>query len=262
MALRKFKGRSHRKSKGRAHRKSKSHTIQRGSGSGCRANANADWRNVDNMSNIKQTGGSPQSEIVMDESMQGGVMFDYINSPRICQNGYNGGSTGPMCQGGGSSTSDMVMNNLSDNAVPMQYQPSPKVIGNMDSLNLYQTTGGGKTNSSNKPKMGGGGSKMQRGQGNQREQRGGSKKQRGGSKKQRGGSKKQHGGGSDWIMSNYSQGNINAPGQPNSWVGNFGSSQSTGRDMLMNPSSMGLAGSGFPMGSLEGANVSMTGAPI
>jgi hypothetical protein len=205
------------------------------------------------MSNIKQTGGSPQSEIVMDESMQGGVMFDYINSPRICQNGYSGGGTGPMCQGGGSATSDMVMNNVSDNAIPMQYQPSPKAIGNMDSLNLYQTTGGGKTSSSNKPKMGGGGSKKQHG---------GSKKQRGRSKKQRGGSKKQRGGGSDWIMSNYSQGNINAPGQPNSWVSNFGSSQSTGRNMLMNPSSMGLAGSGFPMGSLEGANVSMTGAPI
>jgi len=30
----------------------------------------------------------------------------------------------------------------------------------------------------------------------------------------------------------------------------------------MNPSTMGLAGSGYPMGSLEGANIGRVGAPI
>ena len=201
-------------------------------GSGCKANGN--WRNINNMANIAgaQKGGSPQSEIVMDNSKQSGVVYDYINNPRIRQPGYDDAFANPMYQGGGSQTSDMVMQNLPDDAKTMQYLPASKAIGNMNSLNLYQTTGGGSKSGPTNPKMKGGASQKQRG------------------------------GGSDWIMSNYSQGNINAPGQPSSWVGQFSASSGSGRDMLMNPSSMGLAGSGYPMGSLEGANVSMTGAPI
>jgi len=36
----------------------------------------------------------------------------------------------------------------------------------------------------------------------------------------------------------------------------------TGSDMLMNPPNLGLAGSGSPMGSLEGANVRQIGSPF
>ncbi len=196
---------------------------------------------------------------------------------------------------GGSLASDMVMQNLSEDSQTKKYLSENKVEANMSSLNLYQTTGGGS------PKKLSGGSRKRRSNRNKRtkkssKQRGGyskgkamkggnpkkmtggsncnSKKMNGGNpKKMAGGfskgkamkggyTKKQMGGGSDWIMSNYSQGNINAPAQPLSWTNQFSNSQPSDRDMLMNPPTLGLAGSGYPMGSLEGANVRMTGAPL
>jgi hypothetical protein len=63
-------------------------------------------------------------------------------------------------------------------------------------------------------------------------------------------------------MSQYSLGPNNNPEQPGSWVGQFSRSAATGRNDYMNPSTLGLAGSGYPMSSLEGANVSRIGAPI
>ena len=68
-------------------------------------------------------------------------------------------------------------------------------------------------------------------------------------------------GGSDWISSQYSLGSINGNSM-NENTGDFSASQGVTRDILMNPPTMGLAGSGYPMGSLEGANVNSTGAPL
>ena len=219
---------------------------QRGSGCGCSGGSGSgssaggsgsNWRNVD--IDGPQKGGSPQSELVMNDSMQSGVLTDYINSPRIRQPGYSDGFDSPMCQGGGSMASDMVMNNLPNNATTSQYQPEPKVIGDINSLKLYQTTGGAR-----------------------RSRRSKRSSKRSTSSKHKSKSSTQRGGGSDWIMSNYSQGSINAPAQPGSWTGQFGTSQPSSRDMLMNPPTLGLAGSGSPIGSLEGANVRMIGSPL
>ena len=66
---------------------------------------------------------------------------------------------------------------------------------------------------------------------------------------------------SDWISSQYSLGNINAAGMNNSNA-EFSASQGVERNVLMNPPTLGLAGSGYPMGSLEGANVNSVGAPL
>jgi hypothetical protein len=67
--------------------------------------------------------------------------------------------------------------------------------------------------------------------------------------------------GSAWISSQYSLGNINSPGMDSSSK-DFSASQGVSRDILMNPPSMGLAGSGSAMGSLEGANVRSIGSPL
>jgi hypothetical protein len=67
-------------------------------------------------------------------------------------------------------------------------------------------------------------------------------------------------GGSDWSSSQYSQGNINAPANTD-WK-NFSAFEPSARDMLMNPPTRDLAGSGYPMGALEGANVQTVGAPV
>ena len=252
-----------------------------------------DWRNVDNMQNL--AGGSIASDLVMADTMKDPILMDHVLHPRIRQKDYDDGFPNPMCGGstksmkGGSLASDMVMDNLSLNSQTKKYLSENKVEANMASLNLYQTTGGGT------PKKLTGGSRKRRSnrknkrtqKKSRRQQRGGNplKKQCGGNplkkqmnggnplKKQTGGNVKKHmkggftkknmkGGGSDWIMSNYSQGNINAPAQPFSWTGQFGVSQPSARDILMNPPTLGLAGSGYPMGSLEGANVRMTGAPL
>lgn len=212
---------------------------------------NRDWRIIDDMKDVKsaQKGGSPQSDIVMNDSMKAGVLNDYINNPRIRQSGYDDSFASPMCQGGGSSASDMVMANMDTATDTKAYPAEPKVVGNMNSLNLYQTTGGARRRRNYK-----------RNSKNNKKNNKQSKKSKRSNK--RSNKRSQRGGASDWIMSNYSQGNINAPAQPLSWTNEFGVSQPSARDMLMNPPSLGLAGSGYPMGSLEGANVRMTGAPV
>ena len=68
-------------------------------------------------------------------------------------------------------------------------------------------------------------------------------------------------GGSAWIASQYSLGNINSAGM-NTGTGDFSVSEGVSRDTLMNPPTLGLAGSGYPMGALEGANVNSVGAPL
>jgi len=68
--------------------------------------------------------------------------------------------------------------------------------------------------------------------------------------------------GSAWIASQYSQGPINNQEMSASAVGQFSQSQATPQSILNNPPNMGLAGSGYPMTELEGANVKTTGAPL
>ena len=257
--LRKSKSRSSKK-----HNRKSNKRTQRGAGcgrgccpmcgkcGGCMCGN--DWRKIDNMTNVGgQKGGSPQSDLVMDNSMKAGVLNDYINSPRIRQAGYDDGFANPMCQGGGSSGSNMVAANMTADAMTKTYPEESKVVGNMNSLNLYQTTGGSRKHRSRNNER-----KTERKNNSKRNngKRADKKRSRRNNKRQ------QRGGASDWIMSNYSQGNINAPAQPLSWTGQFGVSQPSARDMLMNPPTLGLAGSGYPMGSLEGANVRMTGAPV
>jgi hypothetical protein len=203
-----------------------------------------------------QKGGSPASSLVMS-SYDSPVMNDYILDPR----------TGPRdntasCQSGGSTASDMVTSQLNDVSQTVNYPEGYKVNGNINSLNLYAPSGGAKKNKKR-------GNKKGSGKSNKRNSKSKSNSKR--NSKKRNSKKNNHmnkynnimkgGHASDWISSQYSLGDINGNSM-NSNTNNFSSSQGVSRDILMNPPTLGLAGSGYPMSQLEGANVHSIGAPL
>ena len=208
-----------------------------------------------------QKGGSPASSIVMsDATMNPPVMNDYAGPDRIRDSWYDPSLTAlePKCggQAGGSLSSDLVMEQLTQKPKTEPFNPAWSPKGDMNSLNLYETTGGARRRrtrrTSHKNK-----NTSRRSNSRRKSKRNNTKRN---SKLRI--SHQQRGGASDWIMSQYSLGPNNNPEQPGSWVGQFSQSAATGRNDYMNPSTLGLAGSGYPMGSLEGANVSRVGAPI
>ena len=215
-----------------------------------------------------QRGGSPASTLVMQDTMNPPVMNDYVTSPRIRESWYDDSlaSLEPRCnQMGGSPSSDLVMEQLEGVPQTKEYPDGWKVKGDMNSLNLYETTGGSrkKNNKRNKNSKG----KQAHKKSNQSKKSKKSKKNNSRSRKNKN-SKRSHrnnrtrsqrGGASDWIMSQYSLGPNNNPEASTSI---FSQSTATSRSDYMNPSSLGLAGSGYPMGALEGANVRSIGAPL
>ena len=186
------------------------------------------------------TGGSPASDLVMQSTLADPIMNDYISAPRI-----RDGSEPSGCQMGGSEASDMVMSQLPDKAQTVGYPEGFNVKGNINSLNTYLPSGGSVIKKQRKGRKSRKSLKGRKGYNNL------SKK----NKK----SKNIMRGGSDWISSQYSLGNINNPSGDTS---PFSVSQGVDRNILMNPPTLGLAGSGSPMGDLEGANVRMVGAPL
>jgi hypothetical protein len=222
---------------------------QRGGASPTRANSG---------SSCMQQGGSPASKLVMhDATVAPPVMNDYITSPRIREPGH---SNSLANLAGGSLASDLVNEQLNENATTKAYQPSWNPKGDMNSLNLYQTTGGARRKTRN--------SKSHRNKSrhtktrNHYSKKNNTRKHKSQRNRRNNRSRQQRGGGSDWIMSQYSLGPSNNPEQSASWVSQFSTSGATSRADYMNPSTMGLAGSGSPMGSLEGANVRHIGSPM
>lgn len=212
-----------------------------------------------------QKGGSPASSIVMsDATMNPPVMNDYAGPDRIRDSWYDPSLSAlePKCGGqkGGSLASDLVMEQLTQKPKTEPFDPAWSPKGDMNSLNLYETTGGArrrKTRSSSRKNN----KSSRRSRSNSRNNKS-KRKSKHNSKKNNNSKRVQRGGASDWIMSQYSLGPINNPEQPGNVVGQFSLSTATSQNELMNPRTMGLAGSGYPMGSLEGANVSRVGAPI
>ena len=147
---------------------------------------------------------------------------------------------------GGSPASEMVMSTLSDKSTTDTYPGCAKMDGNISSLELYKTTGGGKFKKHKSRKSSKSRKHNKKGRNSQKSKRM---------------SKRRNlkGGGSDWMSSQYSLGSYNAP---EASVSNFSSSAAASRNDYMNPPNLGSAGSGSPMGSLEGANVRMVGAPV
>jgi hypothetical protein len=202
-------------------------------------------------------GGSLASDIVMnDATMNPPVMNDYIVSPRIRDSWYSDALApiDPNCaaQKGGSLESDLVNEHLTSKAETKAYDPAWSPKGDMNSLNLYETTGGARRRKSHRKFSKSKKVKKSKKNLNRKSKRRNNKRS----------SMKQRGGGSDWIMSQYSLGPNNNPEQPGSWVSQFSSSIATPRADYMNPSTLGLAGSGYPMTDLEGSNVQHVGAPL
>jgi hypothetical protein len=198
----------------------------------------------------KQRGGSLASELVNQAANSPPVMNDFITSPRV--------RDGPMAddfvtQYGGSEASDMVMSNLKNSAKTNKFPEGFNVKGDISSLNTYQPSGGSRKSRGHKSRNG----RKARG----RKSRG--RKSRSSRKSYSScNSTKMKGGGSDWISSQYSLGSYNGPEMSAGDVAKFGSSLAGSRANYMNPPNLGSAGSGTPMGSLEGANVRMTGSPL
>lgn len=219
----------------------------------------------------EQKGGSPASSIVMsDATMNSPVMNDYAGHDRIRDSWYDPSLSAlePKCGGqkGGSLASELVMEQLTQKPNTKPFDPTWNPKGDMNSLNLYETTGGSRRRKSHRSISNNNKSKRSvRSRNNNAKQnsnRKSKRKSKRNSKKNNNAKRVLRGGASDWIMSQYSLGSINNPEQPGSWVGKFSQSTATSQNELMNPRTMGLAGSGYPMGSLEGANVSRVGAPI
>jgi hypothetical protein len=183
---------------------------------------------------------------------------------------------------GGSPASDLVMANLSDLSSPQSVPQGCQLKGDMNSLNLYQPSGGSRSRKSrSRSRSHSKGRKHvhnkdcktihrkgSKGRKSGRYSRGASKSRKGikskkSLKNNKSNSKNNHHvmkGGSDWISSQYSQGNINAP--ESTAYNQFSASAPSTRDMLMNPPTLGLAGSGGAMSGLEGSNVRNVGAPL
>lgn len=207
-----------------------------------------------------QAGGSPASDIVMADASAPPVMNDYITSPRIRDSHHSDSMVGidSACQAGGSPVSDLVMQQLTATPETKQGSPAFNPKADMNSLNLYETTGGSRKRHSKK--------RSTKRRSHKRSNRNGRNnrkdKKRNNKSKRNNRSRSMRGGGSDWIASQYSLGPINNPEQSASYVGQFSQSTATSFNTLNNPPNLGLAGSGYPMGSLEGANVRSVGAPI
>jgi len=182
-----------------------------------------------------QKGGSPASNLVMDAISEAPHIMNYH-----------------VGQCGGSQASDMVTSKLNSKAETFGYAEGMKVNGNINSINNYQPVGGSRRRRSRK------GKKSRKSKTSKSKKHGG-KSHKSLKKRKSGSRSSMRGGGSDWWQSQMSLGNINAADQDASA---FTSTKIPSQHDLMNPSTRDLAGSGAPMGNLEGAGVNHVGAPL
>jgi hypothetical protein len=206
-------------------------------------------------------GGSPASSLVMSSFDSPPVMNDYVADPRIRNSDNSAGDMGG-CQLGGGTASDMVLSQLNDVAQTADYPEGYKVTGDINSLNLYAPSGGAKKRKAKKNKRSNKKRSNRNKKSSKRTRRNKSQHSRMNNSRDMHNNNVMRGGhASDWISSQYSLGSINGASM-NGNTGDFSNSEGVSRDILMNPPTLGLAGSGYPMGALEGANVSGVGAPL
>ena len=205
---------------------------------------------------MHMAGGSPASSLVMSAFDSPPVMNDYVVDPRISNSDANGGDIGG-CQFGGGEASDMVLSQLNDVAQTASYPEGYKVTGDINSLNLYAPSGGAKKSNDN--------NNMRNNKKRSNKKRSNKNRNKKTRSNKHSSKKNKHvmrgGHASDWISSQYSLGSVNGASMDSN-TGDFSNSQGVSRDIIMNPPTLGLAGSGYPMGALEGANVSSVGAPL
>jgi hypothetical protein len=197
----------------------------------------------------KHRGGSYASDIVMAAANGPAVRNDFVSDPRV-RDGPNAdymSLEGAMVnsQKGGSESSDMTMKNLLDIAKTNKYVEGWKVKGDINSLNTYQPSGGKRKSKHRKSHKRNHKSK------NHKSNKSNSKSKRANKSKNNKNNRNHnrnhnHIGGASAYMADFYAKDSNKP-QPNE---------------MWNPPSRDSAGSGYPMGALEGANVGKIGAPI
>jgi len=211
-------------------------------------------RSSSRSSSKKQRGGSPASDIVMSAAGSSSVNHDYVVTPRIREGPMADYTLGtPDCQRGGSEASDGVNSNLTTQSVTQGFPPPFTVKGDINSLNLYELTGGKGKGKKGKGKRSG----KSKDRKSKSKKTSGKRKSKKSMKNSRNSHKRNHhnnhhnnslrgGYGSDWISSQYSQGPVN---------------NASGAAAAVAPN-RDSAGSGFAMTSLEGAKVGKIGAPV
>ena len=240
-----------RKSKGNLRKKSNKRNSKSSSKRRSQRGGNPMKHSNEHPPKMPMAGGSPASSLVMSSFDSPPVMNDYVVDPRISNSDVNGGDIGG-CKFGGGTASDMVLSQLNDVAQTADYPEGYKVTGDINSLNLYAPSGGAKKNKRSNKKR----SNKNKSNKNHNKK---TRRNKHSSKKHKHVMRGGHA--SDWISSQYSLGSINGASMDSN-TGDFSNSQGVARDIIMNPPTLGLAGSGYPMGALEGANVSSVGAPL
>lgn len=213
--------------------------------------------------NKKQRGGSPASDLVKEAYSGSPAMNDYVTSPRIRDGSMSDNFSG------GSQASDLMMNNFNNTGNTNPYPSRFTVNGDISSINNYQPSGGSRKSNKRRSHRNKRRSNKNRKDNKSRKNNSSrspkkNKSNRSNSNKNKS-SKRNHrmsGGGSDWMSSQYSLGSYNSAEMSAADVGKFSSALAGSRADYMNPSTLGLAGSGAAMGSLEGANVRMVGSPL
>lgn len=201
----------------------------------------------------KMRGGSQASDLVNKAANSPAVIDDFVVSPRV-RDGPNADNL--MHQMGGSESSGSVMSLLADNAKTQSPPEGYNVKGNINSLKLYETTGGSRKSKRHGSKKNG--SKRRGNKHSNKNKKGKNSKNNKIYNKNLQKSNEYNnskyknmikGGGSDFSQTFYSQGPIN-------------NMSSKDYPTLFNPPNLGSAGSGAKMGALEGAGVNITGSPL
>lgn len=212
----------------------------------------------------KHRGGSYASDLVVEASKGPSVKNDFVADPRVRDGpnaDYMSMGLGSGNQTGGSEASDMTMKNLNNSATTNNYAEGWKVKGDMNSLNTYQPSGGkrsSKSRNSKSRKSKSRNSKSHKSKSHKSKSRNSknnnsknnnsnhkSKSSNRNNNNNRNSNRVVNGGSSDYMASYYSlDSNVKRP------------------NIAWDPPSRDTAGSGYPMGSLEGAKVGKTGAPL
>lgn len=199
----------------------------------------------------KHRGGSYASDIVMAAANGPAVRNDFVSDPRV-RDGPNADymnleGTMVNSQKGGSESSDMTMKNLLDIAKTNKYVEGWKVKGDINSLNTYQPSGGKRKSKHRKSHKRNHKSKNHKSnKSNSKSKRANKSKNNKNNRNHNRNNNHNHIGGASAYMADFYAKDSNKP-QPNE---------------MWNPPSRDSAGSGYPMGALEGAKVGKPGAPL
>jgi hypothetical protein len=217
----------------------------------------------------KHRGGSYASDLVMEAANSSPVKNDFVADPRV-RDGPNADYTtmglGTGNQSGGSDAYDMTMANLVDNATTNKFSEGWKVTGDMNSLNTYKPSGGKRRSKSHKSKTHKSKNHKSKSHKSNNNNSNNHKSNNHKSKNHKSKNHNSHRKSKSANRNNNNNRNSNhvVKGGSSDYMASYYSLDSNAKrpNIAWDPPSRDSAGSGYPMGSLEGAKVGKTGAPL